>query len=274
MTRLFSGSVQTNNHILQKIVQQNIDLGQHQDVQPDKTVTGKTGQLGEVGTGGSITEKRLLSCTVPPDRCKELQNIADEIATIREKLKHKENVPVEIIRPGKSEKSVEIRTVPPNFAVRTSTRKGKHEKARIKDKLRKGVEPEGRNGEIWKGMWSMKKMFLEGKLKRGTLAEKSSTSATLTGEIKSKTKPKIGTVPPSPRGGVQNLSATPGMLRKCVPITRNVSETDPKPADNPKASSSKISALRKMWEDRGGVGQKMKILENLKSATPGNRNGK
>ena len=76
-----------------------------------------------------------------------------------------------------------------NNVQKSSRRKSRHEKSRIGEEARKGVEPAGKNGELWKLKWNMKRMFRESKLLCGTVPK---IPPIITNKFQS------GAVPPAP----------------------------------------------------------------------------
>ena len=123
-----------------------------------------------VGTVQTHTEKKLLFCTVPPDRSGSLENIVMEIRRLEEKLSLlAQNASRSGTVPPDRAKQLPVSTVPPNYAVAMSTRRKM--KNRKQEGVRKGVEPHGENGIIWKSKWQMKLMFTNGKLLRGTVSK-------------------------------------------------------------------------------------------------------
>jgi hypothetical protein len=110
--------------------------------------------------------------TVPPDRREDLKKIENEI----------KNLEIEIKMLEKAKKNK-------NNVQKSSRRKSRHEKSRIGEEARKGVEPAGKNGELWKLKWNMKRMFRESKLLCGTVPK---IPPIITNKFQS------GAVPPAP----------------------------------------------------------------------------
>ena len=60
-----------------------------------------------------------------------------------------------------NKKQTEVSVIPPNYEVKKSSRKCRPGKSMI---MRRGIEPMGENGDIWKSKQDIKRMFENKKL--------------------------------------------------------------------------------------------------------------
>ena len=98
-----------------------------------------------------------------------------------------------------------IRSCTPDNGVARSTRR-RREATR---KARKGVEPAGYNGKLWKSIQEMQLMFSRGKLKRGTVPTTPTIRSKKTEEEKSESNQQPTTSRVVAKN-LENLSGMPG----------------------------------------------------------------
>ena len=118
----------------------------------------------------SDIQNRLLCRTVPPNKSAQAKEIEEEILSLKNKIAALN--PNTGAVPRKVCKKYEPGTVPPDIGVVKSSRRRKN---KMKTDGRKGIEPVGENGIIWKSKWAMREMFKRGKLCRETVPPKASS---------------------------------------------------------------------------------------------------
>ena len=88
-----------------------------------------------------------------------------EIRKIEQEISDKVNPEAGTVPPTIN-KTLQVGTVPPRYEVVKSTRKRKLVR------VRKGVEPKGENGKLWRLRRDMSAMFKKGRLQRGAVPPK------------------------------------------------------------------------------------------------------
>ena len=218
-----------------------------------------------VGTVPQKPDLRLLCGTGPPDRTQELSKVEKEITNLKIMLSTLLTPHPLLQKPEQTlvlSKKYNACTVPPDTGVARTTRRRRVE---IK-KDRKGVEPAGFNGKLWKSMQEMKQMFIRGKLMRGTVPTTPLRSMKIENEEKTDgnqqpMESRVATRTMEKMSGTTGSCKMDGKLSKSRFKTENDSTSlGPKPKiqktnsknQNFGKSSSKFSSIFKLWENKTG----------------------
>ena len=200
---LFEGTVPPNYYITNNNCQADQTPDLVQGVHPSEA---RIKDFELVGTFPQKPDLRILCGTVPPDRTQELCEVKEEIMNLKHLLSTL-TIPLPLLHKPEQTfvplKKYNVCTVPPDNGVARSTKRRRE----ATGKARKGVEPAGYNGKLWKSIKEMQLMFSRGKLKRGTVL----TTPTLRSKKIEEEKSESNKQPKTSRVLAKNLEKLSGM---------------------------------------------------------------